>query len=489
MRDYREWDFCDISLGHLSAIILYDGEIIHSFSVPMPTFGDGYEESKVEDYYSFEFEDCAFNLSYISSNVGVYISLECDMSDESIDMEKLTVELISDENDDELGYSYETKRVIMCYVPAMGYTNTTSSILYDIKFNVIPLLDIDKHERFENYCDDALIINEEFPKHFLDLNNMLKIINLEEINVAKAENIQLRLAGKKTKDLPERKYAKMDYDEILKLFAEIPSSKTSLIIPTYLIDDTPLDNLPKFLESTSNFQTIAIRVERTNPYIQTIQQIFTKCTQKTCYVILDMGTNYEYDVIAEIISQTKKYIDESKIIFLSSNFTAQQISIKQDDANRNIIKENMTLETYFKIKLEYPDIIYGDYCGFDRKTLTEQKGRPTARVILCSLSQKDKILIRRGFDPKDVVKLGDKYKYGYSKSMIRLLGDIYNGKIDYEDETDDEGNVVYRHNFLDVDLCDADGGLKSFGPVSTTPGKIKMLCLRHNILSVLHKFF
>jgi hypothetical protein len=99
-------------------------------------------------------------------------------------------------------------------------------------------------------------------------------------------------------------------------------------------------------------------------------------------------------------------------------------------------------------------------------------GKPTARVVLSSLSGIDEIIIRRGFDTKDITP--NPKIQGYRHSMIKLLGDLQSGAV--------------RRRYLDEALCDADDALKSYGPVSTTPGKIKTLCLRHNIFSVIHRF-
>ena len=58
--------------------------------------------------------------------------------------------------------------------------------------------------------------------------------------------------------------------------------------------------------------------------------------------------------------------------------------------------------------------------------------------------------------------------------MRRLLRDISENEIDKD--------------FLNEELCDSDEGLKSFGETTTTPGKIKTLCLRHNVISIIHNF-
>jgi hypothetical protein len=44
---------------------------------------------------------------------------------------------------------------------------------------------------------------------------------------------------------------------------------------------------------------------------------------------------------------------------------------------------------YFRLIKNFPDLKYGDYCGFDRKTVSSMPsgGRPTARIVLCSLSK------------------------------------------------------------------------------------------------------
>lgn len=465
----KEWDFCELSFGDLSVMVYYDGECIESFNAPAYIPEDKHRDTlnSKEDY--FEFDDVNFSIEIISSNVGVFVSISTDEDDSHIDYTLFDIALQREYEDDD--DSIVKNESIEIYVPALSYTQTAGALLYGFEeyYNtkLIPLLDVDNIDRFDTYKNDPLLGYI----HFLDLWEMRDVSNKEDREEAR----QSQENGKKKK-MPAKVFdiEPISPIDILNHYHDVNSE---LVIPILPIKNASLDFANIFVEFQKKFNKIALRItgirDFTNSLKEISEQLFSHFTSKDIYIIFDVNTNYDVDGLTRIISETQKFFNEENFVYLGANFNTTSLSIPRDQCNQNHYTQNGTLSTYFELQNKFPSLAYGDYCGFDRKTVTRAKGKPTARVVLSSLSGMDEIIIRRGFDPKDLHPTNPKIQ-GYRHSMIRLLSDLQSGAI--------------RRRYLDEDLCDADAALKAYGAASTTPGKIKTLCLRHNVFSIIHKF-
>lgn len=466
----KEWDFCELSFGDLSVMVYYNGDVIESFNAPAYIPEDKHRDTVNTREYYFEFDDVNFSIEIMSSNVGVFISLSTDEDDSHINYTLFDISLQREyEGDDD---SIVKKESIEVYVPALSYTQTTGALLYGFEeeyYNtkLIPLLDVDNIDRFDIYKSDPLL---EY-KHFLDLWEMRDVSNKD----ARDEVKQLQENGTKKK-MPAKTFEiePLSQNEILANYNDVNFAHVIPIIP---IKNNSQDFTNILLAFKEKFSKIALRISAIRDFTNSLKmisnQLFNYYDPANIYVIFDVNTNYDIDGLGRIIGETQIFFKEENFVYLGANFNTTGLSIPRDQCNRNHYTLNSTLSTYFELLKAYPSLAYGDYCGFDRKTVTRARGKPTARVVLSSLSGMDEIIIRRGFDPKDINTENPKIQ-GYRHSMIRLLGDLEGGAI--------------RRRYLDEDLCDADDALKSYGPVSTTPGKIKTLCLRHNIFSIIHRF-
>lgn len=202
-------------------------------------------------------------------------------------------------------------------------------------------------------------------------------------------------------------------------------------------------------------------------------------------VILDFDTLLNLEEIKNTINEFKKYSFKS-IISLSTTFESSDLTISYNnlaEINSNVIKDNFGLINYFLLTNtpNFEKIGYGDYCGFDRKSLERYVSYaiPSARVVLLSLDKISKTtLLRRGWDDNDRTMIGGRFKFGWKFSMAKLLHDLHTGK------ADKEAGIRY----LDNENIDVDSALKDQYPNNTTPANIKMMCMRHNIIAIKNQY-
>ena len=280
--------------------------------------------------------------------------------------------------------------------------------------------------------------------------------------------------------LPSPEEKVIDLSKKIEYYKKVQDKKQA--IPVYLWnEDATVVQLKQFVnELKDNFKKFSIRVLDKNTFLRDISEI-KELEDFTLF--LDLNTNFNVSNIKSYLAKFDKHFNH--IVYLGAHFLPAQMTIPSDALNENHIRENFPIVVYEELKTIYPSLKYGDYCGFDRKTLSSMPkgGRPSARVILEDLDSSKKVLIRRGWDEQDktISKDSGKIKIGMIYSMHKLLCDIQKGELDY---------VPYPNGikFIDERICDADAALKSYCPERTTPGEVKTLCIRHNIFSVKYNY-
>ena len=472
---YKEFDSPRRTFGNANVVITRIGIGIDYFKIPAPKESEKTRDSINRETFSFEFNDVIYEITVTSSNAGTYIILESITDSDDIDDLEIYIEYPEDENNAE-----HSKLNINLYVPTLSFTNTTSSVLYDLASNkkILPLIDIETVDKFNTYIKDELIDY----KHFLDIYSMKDMENREERDNAKVKRKkEKKELGKMVTDIPKPIEKFINANSKTNYLKEIENTEN--IIPIFKWDDNAsLDDLKSFvLKLNGRYLEIGLRVSSLHTFINNIDEI-SKVYDS--YLILDLNTDFDKDKIKNLIVDIQGF-SFLTIIYLGAQFNIEDITIPRDDTNDNIINTNQPLLVYesifndSRIKIS---IGYGDYCGFDKKTITEMPagGRGTARVVLLSLDNSRKVLIRRGWDDADITRdnLTGRVKLGYGKSMKKLLRDISNGKLDFENNS----------KFMDKEICDADYSLKDYFPDITTPGVIKTLCFRHNVFSVKHNY-
>ena len=196
------------------------------------------------------------------------------------------------------------------------------------------------------------------------------------------------------------------------------------------------------------------------------------------HIILDLSNNFALSQYIDTVKNISKNFLNT--IYLGAQFGVGDISKKRDtETNMNHISPNKPLEIYSILQKHCPNLAYGDYCGFDRKTITRAvRGRPTARVVLASTDDSMKMLVRRAWDKRDEKKdQKGNTTLGIIYSMELLMKDIKEGKLD------EENGIP----FLD-ELYDVDESLYTYYPDRPSPGILKTICLRHNYLTVINNF-
>ncbi|PZP12299.1 MAG: hypothetical protein DI602_09735 [Aliarcobacter butzleri] len=462
--------------GKSKAIVMVNGEEIDSFDIPKPKDETNNEDSISTETNTFKYNDIIYSIDITSSNAGTYIQIESeDDSDEIYDFE-----IFIDNKEDNITQSIEDFKIEL-YVPTLSYTNTTGAVLYEqTNDKIIPIIDVETEEKFNKYLKDEIIISS---KHFLDISSIKETSNKEEIEFAKLKRKdEKRLQGKMNTILPSPIQKFMELNSKVNYLKRIQDKDK--VIPIFKWDENSnLDILKNFIDGLrSDYKEIALRVSSIMSFLENIEKIYNLYS---IHLILDLNTNFYIDEIKYIILNIQKY-SFANIIYLGAQFNTDEISIPRDYANKNFISQNQPLLIY---KLIWQDneinqnIGYGDYCGFDRKTITEMPsgGRATGRVVLSSIDKSMKLLIRRGWSDDDITGDGTtgRRKIGYRHSMQRLLKDIQDGHLDYDS---------FGSRFMNEEICDADYSLKDYYPDITSPGIIKTLCFRHNVFSIKYNF-
>lgn len=419
---------------------------------------------------SFLYENITYFINIVKyDEKSIIIELSTEADDSNIDLFSILV--YQDE---------ETLFKIPEYVPTAPYTGTLSSALYGLADSdkVVPMIDVENVGKFDEYLKDSII---DF-KHYLDLSSVKYVINEDERIKQKALRKEEKATNKKmTTILDPIKEEEISIDTRIDLFKKL--SNKSLVIPVYLWDDyanySELDFFYKSLKD-EGFNNFAIRVVSKNSFKHEAKNIFNLYNDFVIFV--DLNTNFTIPNIKAYV--TDLYIYFSNIIYLAAHFLPAQMSIPRIETNRNHRKDNLPLMVYSELLDIFPKLKYGDYCGFDRKTLSSMPkgGRPSARVVLCALDKSKKVLIRRGWDENDLtITLSGEEKIGMIHSMHKLLCDIQQGELDREPRL--IGNI-----FLDENICDSDLALKGYCPDRASPGEIKTLCIHHNIFSVIYNY-
>ncbi|MGJ0371711.1 hypothetical protein NG764_03490 [Aliarcobacter cryaerophilus] len=477
--NYIEFDECIVTFGNATLTLLHNGEEVEIFKIPAPFLGEKYRDSINSSLENFRFKNIDYEITINSSNVGTYVIIETDQ--ESKDIDNFTIEINFSDEDYGIDTYLNDKLSINLYVPTLPYTNTTGAVLIDniIMDKVLPLLDVDTVDKLSSYENDELI---DF-KHFLDISSIKEVINKEKREeVKKLRKKEKKEHGEHFTKLPLPKEEFIDDESKIEKLSLI-KNKNNIII-TYKWDfQSNILSIQKFKNELipNHYQQMAIRVSDMFGFVKNLNEISLLSID---YLILDFNTNFNIDEISNLLNIIKKY-NFNNIVYLGAQFNAENISIKEDFTNKNLINNNMPLLIYEELinNNVLENIGYGDYCGFDKKTITTlpSGGRPTSRVVLNCLDSSMKILRRRAWDEQDVTRdpiTKQIKKLGNTNSMKKLLCDIKKGDLD----------IVNNITFLDENLCDADYSLKDFCPDPTSPGVIKTLCFRHNIFSIINNY-
>lgn len=469
--DFKEWFYQGIP-NNLS--LFYDGKEEYSATLHGATPNNtGKSKEFLVGGVKFYLE------ANIDAQSNTTITIYAISNDASIDYELFDIEF--DTSEDAEAKPEKPLRVSL-YTPALPYTRTTSSVLYGLSSRLkdekqlIPILLVTKDDRFEAYRHDENISS----KHFLNLCNMQFMKNREKREAIKASNKEVREFNKRFGNelhfiKPQDQLITPEYEPfgVPEVYAQYrnPEIKREIAIPVFCwdIQGGTMANLDVFLKAIADYPEMAVSVSHFSGFNP--EEIAKKLEGKSAYFLLDYGASYNTSEIELAVEKTLK-VDKSTTVYLGASFAAEDLTVSKDNAGFNYVFPDKALIAYKQLSEKYPALGYGDYCGYDKYTVSEFVGGTIpAKVVLHSFSDST-ILVRRDFDEKDsVLDENGRIKTGYRRSMIRLLTNIVDG--------------VIPPKYLDETLCDADGGLKSYKGKATTPGNIKTLCFRHNIIAIM----
>jgi hypothetical protein len=248
------------------------------------------------------------------------------------------------------------------------------------------------------------------------------------------------------------------------------------------------ENLIDAINALVDFDCIAIRISSSYgkflEYAENeIKKVFPD-NLEDFYIIFDMSNNFAVEQFEDGIITAASIFQ--KVIYLGSPFSAFDLSKSRNtETIMNHISNNSPLKIFDYLQnkatqKDAPLLGYGDYCGFDRKSISRSTGgRPSARIVLCSVDKTKKILVRREWDENDLkTDENGNESIGLIHSMDQLMLNLHNGVLDR-----DSGS-----RFLDEINYDTDDALKQFYPTRPSPRTLKMTCLRHNYLSIVKNF-
>ncbi|WP_309500040.1 hypothetical protein [Sulfurovum sp.] len=463
--------------GYSSIDIWYSDDFVSSISLYDEKFIGNNDSKTYIDYLDIDGSQVSLTIERTNSSIIVVIEDENINGYFNGDFDLNNFEFILNTYEEEIE---ENDLIIPLYVPTLPYTNLMSSIVYDIdRTNIIPLVDVDSVERLHKYTEDEILVF----KHFLDLEFIDKIVNSQEIEKAKEkrkEERKLYGAGKQITELPDKQREDLDNWEIVQQYNSI--NEKNLIIPVLNWCrgneiSTDINELLGFyseiaIRVSSSFSSFAIMCDS---LIANLPEHFSL---SNIYIILDLSNNFVVSQYIDTVRDISQKFENT--IYLGAQFGVGDISKKRDtETNMNHVSSNKPLEIFSILQKSCPNLAYGDYCGFDRKTITRAVGgRPTARVVLASTDDSMKMLVRRAWDDRDEKKdKNGNTTIGLIHSMTLLMVDIQNGKLD----------DVKGVPFLDMSY-DVDESLCEYHPERPSPGILKTLCLRHNYLTVVNNF-
>jgi len=288
------------------------------------------------------------------------------------------------------------------YVPVVGYTQKTKNSILLMKSyankNIMPLLVVGSDNRFDKYLSDNFIDN-----HFLDLS----LLHLTT-NQLQRDEVALFNQGKKREDkqkMPPREYAKIESWDDIKHFYNRLVDKSEHVIPTIRISLSQSASMmyAKAVSSLSkDFNKLALRINPNQRDMKHLKSYLLPLASdlENVFIILEVANGQDIKLTHEEISAIETLSGEVSIMLLSENINARDEIIKD---NIDIYAENQALVKFKNLQNYHGDLIYADYCGFEKDTSVEPTGYParTAKIFYINFHNLDQFYIRRERDPSN----------------------------------------------------------------------------------------
>ncbi len=280
------------------------------------------------------------------------------------------------------------------YIPVLGYTQKTVRSISLMKAHankiITPMIVVGTDVKLETY------INETMPDiHFLDLCRLHRTSNIAERMDVQAYN-ESKNKEQPRRKMPPREYEKLDLEyDYINYYLSIPDkNKIIPVIRIKLSDSASLDYAKKISQLSIEFKKVSLRIETDRENIAHIKSYLLPLasTLENVYIVLEEKDDDLKNTHNEIMA-LEKLSEDLKIIYLAKNIN----SIGSLTDNKDTLRDNSSLIKFKNLQPHHNELIYADYCGFEKDTAVEPTGFParTARIFYTNIRNIDQYYLRR----------------------------------------------------------------------------------------------
>lgn len=279
------------------------------------------------------------------------------------------------------------------YVPTVGYTQKTPRSISLMKAHsnktIMPMLVVGSDSRLEGYEEDAL----EYP-HFLDLSLLQETSNTDKREEAQRFN-DTKDKEEAREKIPPRKYKKLDSDnEYIDYYLSLSNTYHIPVIRTRLTTTASIDYAIDIARLRTQYTKICLRIEAERENIKHLTSYLLPLADmlENTYIALEENSKELIDTHNEL-KEIETISNDLNIIYLGKNI----FSIDKLTDNTDTAYDNHALTTFKNLQPFHPELIYADYCGFEKDTAVDPVGFParTARIFYNCIENIDKYYLRR----------------------------------------------------------------------------------------------
>lgn len=279
------------------------------------------------------------------------------------------------------------------YVPTVGYTQKTPRSISLMKAHsnktIMPMLVVGSDSRLEGYEEDAL----EYP-HFLDLSLLQETSNTDKRDEVQQFN-DTKDKEEARKKIPKREYRKLDSDNAyIDYYLSIENTYCIPVIRTRLTTTASIDYAINIAKLRGEYAKICLRIEAERENIKHLTSYLLPLAGMldNTYIALEENSKELTDTHLEL-KEIERISSDLKIIYLGKNI----FSLDRLEDNTDTEYTNNALTNFKNLQPFHPELIYADYCGFEKDTAVDPNGFParTARIFYNCIENIDKYYLYR----------------------------------------------------------------------------------------------
>lgn len=286
--------------------------------------------------------------------------------------------------------------LIDVYIPTIGYTQKTLRSISLMKAHanktIMPMLVVGTDAKLEAYQDESIL-----DTHFLDLCLLQKTSNSERREELHSFNLSKEKDEARAK-IPPKMYEKLHADNAyIDYYLSISNFANVIpVIRAKLIDIASLAYAQDIAKLRTIFTRICLRIEAGREDIKHLTSYLLPLADilEHTYIVLEENSTELKDTHQELI-EIEKISGDLKIVFLSKNILSRDADRLVD--NTDTTYNNNALINFKNLQPYHPELIYADYCGFEKDTAVDPNGFParTARIFYNCIENIDHYYLRR----------------------------------------------------------------------------------------------